>query len=63
MRPCWFAYDDIPYDKMWADDQYWLPLFLAGKLFVGTFHLDKPASADVPATILYKSIEEVTHFT
>ncbi len=31
MRPQWFAFDEIPYDEMWPDDQYWLPLFLEGK--------------------------------
>lgn len=31
MRPQWFAFDDIPYETMWADDRYWMPLFLEGK--------------------------------
>ncbi len=31
MRPHWFAFDEIPYDTMWADDRYWMPLFLEGK--------------------------------
>ncbi len=33
MRPQWFAFDDIPYDDMWADDRYWIPIFLGGKKF------------------------------
>ncbi len=33
MRPQWFAFADIPYEEMWADDIYWLPLFLEGKKF------------------------------
>ena len=33
MRPEWFGFSDIPYDTMWPDDRYWLPLFLAGKKF------------------------------
>jgi hypothetical protein len=33
MRPEWFPVDAIPYDQMWPDDRYWLPLFLAGKKF------------------------------
>lgn len=38
MKPRWFPFSDIPYDTMWADDRYWLPLFLAGKSFTGSFH-------------------------
>jgi 8-oxo-dGTP diphosphatase/2-hydroxy-dATP diphosphatase len=37
MRPQWFAMDEIPFDSMWPDDKYWLPLFLAGKKFKGKF--------------------------
>lgn len=33
MKPEWFALDAIPYDTMWPDDRYWIPLFLAGKKF------------------------------
>jgi 8-oxo-dGTP pyrophosphatase MutT (NUDIX family) len=28
MRPEWHAEDAIPYDKMWLDDKYWLPILL-----------------------------------
>ncbi len=37
MRPHWFLKSEIPYDKMWADDRYWLPLLFAGKKFNGNF--------------------------
>lgn len=37
MRPQWFAFDEIPYDTMWPDDIYWLPLFLQGKKFKTKF--------------------------
>ncbi len=37
MRPRWVAEDAIPYERMWPDDRYWLPLFLAGKCFTGSF--------------------------
>ncbi len=33
MKPEWFAFADIPYDRMWPDDIHWLPLFLEGKKF------------------------------
>lgn len=35
MRPEWFGLDSIPYDRMWPDDRYWMPLFLEGKKFQG----------------------------
>ena len=30
MRPEWFDIDSIPYDKMFADDEFWLPEVLKG---------------------------------
>lgn len=35
MRPRWFSEDCIPLSEMWPDDQYWLPLLLEGKKFIG----------------------------
>jgi 8-oxo-dGTP pyrophosphatase MutT (NUDIX family) len=40
MKPEWFNLDSIPYDKMWIDDRYWLPLLLDGKCFRGEFEFD-----------------------
>jgi mutator protein MutT len=40
MRPQWYNQGQIPYDQMWPDDQYWLPLVLAGKYVTGRFHFD-----------------------
>jgi len=37
MKPQWFDIKNIPYDLMWPDDKYWLPLFLEGKKFKGKF--------------------------
>jgi len=39
MRPQWFLHKAIPYENMWPDDTYWLPLMLDGKNFKGTFWL------------------------
>lgn len=35
--PFWNPVDAIPYDKMWEDDQHWLPLMLQGRGFMGRF--------------------------
>ena len=31
--PGWYPVGQLPYREMWADDQHWLPLLLAGKRF------------------------------
>jgi len=41
MKPQWFLVSEIPYEKMWADDAYWLPLFLKNKKFTGKFVFDE----------------------
>ncbi len=38
--PFWCGLDEIPYAKMWADDEHWLPLLLAGEKFRGYFTFD-----------------------
>jgi 8-oxo-dGTP diphosphatase len=38
--PFWVATDAIPYDEMWADDRYWIPLLLEGVGFDGRFLFD-----------------------
>lgn len=37
MSPQWFHLDEIPFESMWADDIYWLPIFLRGNKFKGKF--------------------------
>lgn len=37
MRPEWYSFDKIPYDSMWVDDRYWLPLVLEGKKIKAKF--------------------------
>ncbi len=41
MKPQWFGVNEIPYEKMWSDDQYWLPLLLENKKFSGKFVFDE----------------------
>lgn len=38
--PLWMPLDAIPYDEMWADDRYWLPLLIRGERFAGYFEFD-----------------------
>jgi len=37
MRPQWFDVHQIPFEQMWPDDFFWLPLFLKDKNFRGKF--------------------------
>lgn len=39
MLPAWFDFDTIPYNNMWPDDKFWLPLILQGKDFKAKFYL------------------------
>lgn len=56
MRPQWFTKEEIPYFKMWPDDKYWLPLFLAGKNFEGNFYFQDNN------TLISQNIKEVKDF-
>ena len=38
--PFWVGVDEIPYDKMWADDRYWLPFLINGAHFDGYFEFE-----------------------
>ncbi|MEK7641499.1 MAG: 8-oxo-dGTP diphosphatase [Patescibacteria group bacterium] len=58
MRPQWFNVQEIPFDDMWSDDRYWLPLLLQGKKFTGKFLFDKPSTAEYSAKILKEELVE-----
>ena len=47
----WFPINDIPYNDMWEDDRYWLPLLLKGKRFNGKFIYDENGAQIVDASI------------
>lgn len=55
MRPEWFTHEDIPYDSMWIDDQYWIPWLLQGKKFRARFMFRNFKE------LLEQSLEEVEH--
>ncbi len=40
-KPVWFEIDKLPFDKMWGDDIYWLPLALKEIKFYAVFHFEK----------------------
>lgn len=39
--PEWVHIDDMPYDQMWPDDEYWMPLLFDGETFKGEFLFDE----------------------
>lgn len=41
MAPEWFEISTIPYERMWQDDQYWLPLVLAGDKLKTVFEFNQ----------------------
>jgi mutator protein MutT len=41
MKPEWFDIDKIPYDNMFPDDKYWLPLILEGKKIKAFFEFNE----------------------
>ena len=38
MRPAWWNVKDLPFERMWPDDEIWYPLFLNDRRFAGTVH-------------------------
>ena len=53
MKPQWFNEDAIPFDGMWADDKYWVPIYLQGKRFNALFEFDDES------TIIQYQIKEL----
>lgn len=41
MKPFWFDLDKVPYDKMFPDDKFWLPMIIEGEYVIGNFKFDK----------------------
>lgn len=41
MQPKWFSINNLPWEKMFSDDKYWLPLVLKGKKLDAFFEYDK----------------------
>lgn len=41
MQPKWFSINNLPWEEMFSDDKYWLPLVLKGKKLDAFFEYDK----------------------
>lgn len=41
VRPIWINENEIPYEKMFSDDKYWLPIVLEGNKFKAEFEFDE----------------------
>lgn len=39
-RPEWFDVHEMPYDRMWPDDRYWMPLMFEGLKLDAFFQFD-----------------------
>ena len=57
MKPCWFSAKELPFDRMWSDDPYWVPIVLSGQTLAASFVF----SAD-QKTIIEKKIEECADY-
>ncbi len=44
--PMWFNLSEIPYEQMWADDRFWLPIALSGTYVRGKFVFEGDAMLD-----------------
>jgi len=47
----WFRANEIPYDEMWEDDRYWLPLVTQGKNFRWIFYYDEEGNHLIEHTL------------
>lgn len=54
--PVWTPVDDIPYDRMWEDDRYWLPHLLEGRPFEAFARFDGDRMLECQVTRLRKEV-------
>ena len=59
MRPQWYNIEDIPYTKMWTDDQFWFPYMLKGQMFYGYFTFTDMVNIRDYTLKQVKSLEEI----
>ncbi|MBN2384441.1 8-oxo-dGTP diphosphatase [bacterium] len=51
--PLWVSLENIPYERMWQDDRYWLPVMLKDQHFKGYFIFDQDRMLDYRLDILH----------
>ncbi|MEW5955787.1 MAG: 8-oxo-dGTP diphosphatase [Candidatus Micrarchaeota archaeon] len=57
MKPQWFGYAALPFDRMWPDDPYWLPLVLGGNKVRAEFRFKQ--DSDGANEVAFKRVEPV----
>ncbi len=50
--PLWYSIHELPYERMWEDDQTWIPHMLEGKYFSGHYVFDGDCMLDGAVEIL-----------
>ncbi len=56
--PFWCSENEIPYDKMWTDDSWWLPHMLAGRPVRGRFIFDEERMMSMSLDVETSEISE-----
>ncbi len=51
-KPLWVPLDEIPFDRMWEDDQYWVPHMLNDQAFRARFLFDGDSMLEKEVHIL-----------
>lgn len=54
--PVWTPVDDIPYDRMWEDDRYWLPHLLEDRPFEAFARFDGDRMLECQVTPLRRGV-------
>ena len=54
--PVWTPVDDIPYDRMWEDDRYWLPHLLEDRPFEAFARFDGDCMLECQVTRLTRGV-------
>jgi 8-oxo-dGTP diphosphatase len=49
-KPFWVRLDQVPYEEMWEDDQYWLPMVVRGERFQTRWIFDGDRMVDYDIT-------------